>query len=134
MIDQQNEFTKQITSYLDKGAAGIKEGTLYRLQQARAQALARLQVPTTAAEPFLAPALSGGGTRHGSAPGGIWKNTRLWLGIVIIVVASFGYQQWQLYQQTEELEELDTQLLSSDLPIDAYLDQGFQSWLTRSDP
>ena len=33
-----------------------------------------------------------------------------------------------------EAEELDVQILSSDLPIDAYLDRGFQTWLTRFQP
>ena len=28
-----------------------------------------------------------------------------------------------------EFEELDLHLLASDLPIDAYLDEGFQNWL-----
>jgi hypothetical protein len=31
-----------------------------------------------------------------------------------------------------ELEETDAAILSSDLPIDAYLDRGFQNWLTRT--
>ena len=41
----------------------------------------------------------------------------------------FGYQQWHAVQQVREFEELDLHLLSSDLPIDAYLDRGFQNWL-----
>jgi len=28
------------------------------------------------------------------------------------------------------LAELDLQILTSDLPIDAYVDRGFQTWLT----
>ena len=54
--------------------------------------------------------------------------------MVLIAAAAFGYQQWQVYQQTREIEELDVQILSSDLPIDAYLDRGFQTWLTRFQP
>jgi len=49
------------------------------------------------------------------------------------VAAGFGYQQWQVYQQTNEIEELDVQILSSDLPIDAYLDQGFRNWLAHDE-
>ena len=30
-----------------------------------------------------------------------------------------------------ELAEIDSQLLTDDLPIDAYLDRGFQNWLKR---
>ncbi len=33
-------------------------------------------------------------------------------------------------QQTREIEEIDVQILTSDLPIDAYVDRGFQTWLT----
>ncbi len=54
--------------------------------------------------------------------------------VVLLAALTFGYQQWTAYQQAEELASIDTQLLSSDLPIDAYLDRGFQTWLTRYQP
>ena len=47
---------------------------------------------------------------------------------------TFGWQQWKAYQQANELADIDVQILSSDLPIDAYLDRGFQTWLTRYQP
>ena len=50
----------------------------------------------------------------------------------MIVAAGFGYQQWQAYQQLNDIEETDAAILSSDLPIDAYLDRGFQNWLKRA--
>ena len=74
------------------------------------------------------PGAGGSGTGGGR---GLLTSVRLWLGIAIIVAAAFGYQQWQVYQQTQRIEELDAQILSSDLPIDAYLDQGFRTWLTQ---
>ena len=49
--------------------------------------------------------------------------------MLLIAALGFGYQQWQALQQVREFEELDLQLLASDLPIDAYLDRGFQNWL-----
>jgi len=117
MIQDQDEFAKKITGYLDSGAANLRAGTLYKLQQARAKALAR-----------LAHALVGGG---GSAGGsGIRRRAWIGFGILLIAAAFFGYQQWQFYQQTREIEELDVQILTSDLPIDAYVDRGFQTWLT----
>ncbi len=30
-----------------------------------------------------------------------------------------------------DVEELDAQLLTGDLPIDAYLDRGFEAWLKK---
>ena len=128
MNHDQVEFAKKITAYLDRGTAGLRAGTAYRLQQARAQALARLSDQSLrATESRLAHALAGSGT--GSARGrrrGAW----LGFGIVLIAAAAFGYQQWLLYQQTREIAEIDVEILTSDLPIDAYVDRGFQTWLT----
>jgi hypothetical protein len=44
------------------------------------------------------------------------------------------FQYWQSMQQVGELAETDAAILSSELPIEAYLDRGFQNWLTRSEP
>jgi hypothetical protein len=37
-----------------------------------------------------------------------------------------------MWTSAEEKGDLDAELLSSDLPIDAYLDRGFQNWLSTS--
>lgn len=130
MIRDQDEFAKKITGYLDSGAADLRAGTAYRLQQARAKALARLNEPAAVRQSQLAHALVGGG----ASGGGSRRTLRFGIGVLLLAAAAFGWQQWSLYQQTREIEELDAQILSSDLPIDAYLDRGFQTWLTRYQP
>ncbi|MEO6566467.1 MAG: DUF3619 family protein [Casimicrobiaceae bacterium] len=134
MIDDHEEFAKKIKTYLDAGAAEIKSGTAYRLQLARAAALASLApgAPRQAPQTALAGAFAGGGGSSGSCS--LWKSGRLWFGILMIAAVGVAYQQWQVVQQTREIEELDAQILTSDLPIDAYLDRGFQTWLTRREP
>jgi hypothetical protein len=129
MTNSDEDFAKKITTYLDQGAAGLKAGTAYRLQFAREQALARIGDPKRAPAAALAGsyAFAGSGTAGGGR--GFWASGKLWLGIVLIVVASLSYQQWQAYQQQLDIEETDAAILSSDLPIDAYLDRGFQAWL-----
>lgn len=136
MTEDQAQFAKKLTTYLDAGAAEIKSGTAYRLQQARSAALARLAQTTEAGVPQsrLAHAFAGSAGTMGRSGASLWKSGRLWFGILLIAAAGFGYQQWQLYQQTREIEELDAQILTSDLPIDAYTDRGFQTWLTRQEP
>ena len=132
MSTRETETAKKIATYLDAGTAQLKAGTAYRLQQARAAALERLgdtvQVPGLQVAHALAGGSRGGlGRRPGL--GGL----RLWLGVALIVaLAGFGWQQWRAVQQVREYEELDAQILSSDLPIDAYLDRGFQNWLKAS--
>ena len=132
MTPSDDIYAKKITTYLDQGAADLKPGIAYRLQLARAEALARLADPQRSAELRVAVASAGSGT--GTAGGGrsFWAGRRLWIGIGLIVVAGFGFQQWQAYQQLSDIEETDAAILSSDLPIDAYLDRGFQNWLKRA--
>lgn len=133
MTTSDDNFAKKLTGYLDHGTAGLKAGTAYRLQQARTAAIARLAQPELGRVPHrrLAHALVSGGQAGPGSGRGLWTSARLWIGIAIIAAAGFGYQQWQVYNQTNEIEELDAQILSSDLPIDAYLDQGFRNWLTH---
>ncbi len=131
MTRDQDEFAKKLKVYLDAGTADLRAGTVYRLQQARARALARMGAPAAVPESRLAHAFAGGGTSSG---GGARRFVWLGVGILLLAAGAFGWQQWQVYQQTRELEELDAQILSSDLPIDAYLDRGFQLWLTRYQP
>jgi hypothetical protein len=126
-MSSEKQIAEKITAYLDHGTADLRAGTAYRLQQARARALARLD-PAYAQEPATVPALAGGpGTRH-SRP---WVNTpvRLLGAVLIIAAAVFGWQQWRAFQQVQDIQDLDMQILTSDLPIDAYLDRGFQNWL-----
>jgi hypothetical protein len=127
MTDRETRIARTITDFLDRGVADIRPGTLYRLQQARADALAGVR-RAHARELELAAAGGGPAGRFG-IPGGPLR----WLGAVLLVAAiGFGLQQWHAVQQVREFEELDLNLLSSDLPIDAYLDRGFQNWVRTS--
>ena len=132
MTTRDDDFAKKITTYLDRGAADLKAGTAYRLQLARAEALARLADPQRAAEFQVAGANADGGSGTAGGDRSFWASGRLWIGIALIAAAGVGYQQWEAYQQQNDLEETDAAILSSELPIDAYLDRGFQNWLKHA--
>ena len=131
MNREDSDFARKLTAYLDEGTAKLRAGTAYKLQLARQEALARITDPQRARDARMTPALAGAGAGTGTAGGGqrARSNVRLWLGILVIVAAGFGYQQWQAYQQIRDIVDTDAAILSSDLPIDAYLDRGFQNWL-----
>jgi hypothetical protein len=131
MKPEQGSFERKIVDALDAGAAGLRAGTAYRLQQARAVALARLAEPERAQAIRLAPALVGAGGAMGDATGGRTMLSRptFWLGLALVVAMAIGYQQWHAWEQVTELADVDTAILTSDLPLDAYLDRGFQNWL-----
>jgi Protein of unknown function (DUF3619) len=124
----ERETAKRITTYLDHGAAGLKSGIVYKLQLARQAALARLAEPQRVTDLVLAGAGGSMWGRRGLA------DVRIWLGILLFVGGVVTFQYWQTVQQTHDIEETDAAILSSDLPIEAYLDRGFQAWLKRSEP
>jgi len=133
VTSRETEIAKKITAYLDDATSDLRAGTVYRLQLARADALARLSDPQRVIAPALAHALAGAATGRLAPRTPQRPSIRLWLGIALFaVVAGIGWQQWRSFQDARDFEELDAQILSSDLPIDAYLDRGFQNWLKAS--
>lgn len=125
----EREIARKITGYLDHGAATLKAGTAYRLQRARQDVLARFAEPKRAAE--LALAGASGGTLGGRR---LLADVRIWVGVLLIVGGVLFYQYWQSMQQAREIEETDAAILTSDLPIEAYLDRGFPNWLKQPEP
>jgi hypothetical protein len=104
-----------------KEAATVAE----RLRAAREQALARQR-----REP--APALAWADNVVGGFGGWSGVSLRVLLPLAILVTGVGGVYSWQQNQRAAEVEEIDARLLTDDLPIDAYLDRGFQNWLKKT--
>jgi len=56
---------------------------------------------------------------------------RVLLPLALLVGSGAALYGWQQNRLAAEVEEIDAQLLTDDLPIDAYLDRGFQNWLKK---
>lgn len=54
------------------------------------------------------------------------------LSAIVLCAGLFAINHWYEYQVANEIEEIDAQVLTGDLPLDAYLDKGFDTWLKRS--
>lgn len=138
MKSREEELAGKVRQYLDQATNDLRPGLAYRLQQARAQALARLgESPQGAASGRLVGAhgLLGAGAGGADLPAGgagrpVFSAGRLWVGAGVLALALLGWQQWTAWQELAELEEVDAQILTSDLPIDAFVDRGFQLFLT----
>ncbi|MCC6611204.1 MAG: DUF3619 family protein [Burkholderiales bacterium] len=104
--------------------------TRARLAAARAHALERQQVR----ESLPALAFAGRVGMRLSDPTQWFRHVIL--PVALLVAAIIGMEQWQERQRgaqaTAEIVEVDSGLLKSDLPIDAYLDRDFLAWLKRS--
>lgn len=133
MTMNDDDFARKIKGYLDRNTSELKQGTTYRLQQARARALERVGRTEAVSQLTLAGAhgIGGVGSGMGTPDHGrrFWTNRVLWAGIVVILAGGLALNHWRQLQQVREIEETDAAILSSELPIDAYLDKGFQNWL-----
>ena len=140
MTAKDDLFAKKITGYLDRNSAELRTGTAYRLQLARAKALDRLADAVGETAPASAIAMSGAhGLAGGAVMGGrggarghpLWTSRSLWIGVALILAGGVIFHEWQATQAARDIEETDAAILSSDLPIDAYLDRGFHNWLKQ---
>lgn len=118
------QFGNRVRQVLNRGLAGVEGTTAERLRAARERALARQR-----AEP--SPALAWADNVLGRVGGWVGVARRILLPLAMLVVAVAAMQYWQQAQRMDEIEEIDAQLLTDDLPIDAYLDRGFQNWLKQ---
>lgn len=122
--DGEAAFGRAMASLLDDSAAGLRQGTVNRLATARREALERWH---PAPEPVWGLAWAGGmGARIATSR---YFQVRYLAPLALLFLALAGAGYWQM--TTNDLAEIDAALLASDLPIDAYLDQGFDQWLKR---
>jgi hypothetical protein len=95
-----------------------------RLRAAREQALAHQH-------PESAPALQWADNVLGSLGGWAGVSLRVLLPVALLVAGLVGIYAWQQNQTAAEIEEIDAMLLTDELPIEAFLDRGFQDWLKK---
>lgn len=120
----QDKFGYQIKQRLDQ-ALDLEPATLNRLKVARDQALARQRMTEPAFALAWADAVVG---RLSGNP----ASASIALAGAALILALVGMQYWQLQPSVEEIEEIDAAILTGELPINAYLDKSFDTWLKRS--
>jgi hypothetical protein len=120
---QEMQFGNRVRHLLNQGIT-VRPDIAKRLEQARARALEHQR-------PEPAPALAWADNVVGRVGGWGGLALRVLLPLAMLLASAAAIYTWQQNQRAAELVEIDTQLLSDDLPIDAYLDRGFQNWLKK---
>ena len=116
------QFAHRIRQILNQGIT-VEPDIAQRLAQARNRAL----------------------ERHSAEPAAAWADNvtgsigwaglalRVLVPLAMLIACAGAVYTWQQNQRAAEIEEVDALLLTDDLPIDAYLDRGFQNWLKKRD-
>ena len=114
-------FGNRIRQALNQGLR-LDEKQAKRLHAARERALA-------AQRPEMTGPLAWADNVAGSFGGWSGVSLRLLAPLVALTVSVAALYTWQKARVIADFEEIDTMLLADDLPIDAYLDRGFQNFL-----
>src|SRR4051794_29916721 len=114
------QFGNKVRQALNEGAQ-LPPSTLAKLRAAREQALRRQRSAPAGGESWADGVLTSFGGYGGFS-------LRLVLPAVMLVAGLFAINNWQTNQRVAEVEEIDAMLLADDLPLDAYLDKGFEAW------
>jgi hypothetical protein len=116
------QFAHRIRQILNQGIT-VTPDVAQRLAQARNRALERHSA---------APAVAWADNVTGSI-GWAGLALRVLVPLAMLIAFAGAVYTWQQNQRAAEIEEVDALLLTDDLPIDAYLDRGFQNWLKKRD-
>jgi hypothetical protein len=116
------QFASRIRHLLNQGTH-VEPRIAERLAQARSQALSRQRAERVGVLRWADNLLGA----EVEAPAWAWA--RVLAPAAALIVAVAGIYNWQEKQRLAEIVEIDSQLLTDDLPIDAYLDRGFQNFL-----
>ena len=127
MNPPDDDLARKVVGALDRSVEKLDAGTRERLAGARRLALSHHReqvVPVWS----LAWAMNAASPRNAYRQYGV----RYLLVMCAFVLAIAGFSYWQVTAPATDFAEIDVNLLTDDLPINAYLDSGFDSWLKRS--
>ena len=122
-----DEVARKVVGALDRSVERLDAATRERLAAVRRLALSRHRERP---EPVwgLAWAVNAASPRNGYRQ----YSARYLFVACAFVLAISGFAYWQATAPATDFAEIDVNLLTDELPINAYLDSGFDSWLKRS--
>jgi len=127
MNQPEHELAKKLVQYLDYGVDQLDPGVRERLAVARRTALAHYRE-----KPATVLGLAWAGQAAVRLTGHRSHSARLLIAAAALLLATAGVIYWQNTGPANGLNDIDLYLLTDELPINAYLDKGFDSWLKRS--
>ena len=122
----EDRFVSRIRQALNHDLDELPQTTLRRMEAARHHALARQKQAVFVPEMVAAGSAQGKSLAHP-----FLENARLrqFLTVLALLVGMALAARWQAQDYIFGIEEVDSALLTDDLPPEAFLDKGFSAWL-----
>jgi hypothetical protein len=125
-MTQERDTAKVIVEYLEYGTTGLDAETAAKLAAARNKAVAAIPASASVSQGVLAHDGLGSFVSQHLHGRQAWMSVLVTLAIILMAVALFHKNT------TLEPVDADALLLASDLPPEAYVDKGFDTWLENS--
>ncbi len=119
----ENDFAKKLKPWLERGAADVGEMQATRLKSARLRAMDAYREPVR----LFGLVTVNQGTLQTIRYSIVQRSL-----LVLPLLALLAALAIKSASDTPDLGDLDAQLLTQELPPDAFLDQDFRSWLGKS--
>lgn len=135
--DIEARFARRVVARLDQQSDLLGHDITERLRVGREQALARAR-QVRAARSVASPKLQIVGAARGTvslggSPSG-WLRLASLLPLMVLVVGLLAIQHLHEQAEIRAAADVDTALLSDDLPPEAYGDPGFAAFLKQPEP
>lgn len=121
----EKDFSQKITRTLNWGLSRIEEEKLAKLRVVRQKAMEAYREPVSA----LGLATLSGQILDVSSR---FRKPLFWLPMLAIAVAIIAFSWNSADDIYDDVGELDAKILTGELPIDAFLDKDFASWVKES--
>ena len=119
----EKEFADKLKPWLERGAASVGEMQAVRLKAARLRAMDAYREPVRLLGLVPMSASTAQAIHYGIVQRAL---------LFVPLLALLAVLAIQSLSADADLGELDAQLLTQELPPDAFLDQEFRSWLGKS--
>ena len=135
MLLAQDRFARNVTARLSEGSTTLPHDISERLRIARMQALARRKQVAMRSSATVVASQGGGtarltfGSQHDNDAPNWWTRFAAIVPLMALVVGLSTIYVVQNDLRADELAEVDTALLTDDLPTVAYTDPGFVEFL-----
>lgn len=124
----EERYAYRVRQALNHGLKDIPPATSRRLEAARHLAISKQK------QPVHELVLAGASAVASSIPKAYVPYLKQALAIVALLLGMWISFYWHSVQYVSELEEVDSALLSDDLPPEAFLDNDFFEWLKDDSP
>ena len=131
---QMDRFGRHIAARLESAGDEIPHEFSERLKAARVLALSQRKVIKLETAADVVINCHTAALHFGNENLSLWNWVASWLPLLALVAGIMAITVLQDEKHAEEVADVDTELLTSDLPTDAYTDLGFIQYLRVNHP